>query len=192
MRSVDRNYRRYSQLIVKRAFDVAVSTIALLLLSPLFLLVMMAIRLGTGGPIFSVERTYRCNNQPIRTLRFRTRNRGSVDAFEPFLTHSGLDQLPMLISVLRGEMSIVGPHRYVLPPLRIYDRMSPAFVNAPFLPGLVSFELPVPADGEGTDMDADMFYVLNWSLHLDAKVLFRHLFSKEAYIRAAKSRFRKS
>jgi hypothetical protein len=81
-------------------------------------------------------------------------------------------------------MSIVGPHRYVLPPLRSYDQVSPAFLNAPFLPGLVSFELPLPA-GDGTDMGADTFYVLNWSLHLDAKVLFRHLFSKEAYIRAA-------
>jgi len=93
----------------------------------------------------------------------------------------------MLISVLRGEMSIIGPHRYVLPPLRIYDQASPAFLNAPFLPGLVSFELPLtPVGGEGTDMDADMFYVLNWSLHLDAKLLFRHLFSKEAYIRSAR------
>ena len=92
----------------------------------------------------------------------------------------------MLISVLRGEMSIVGPHRYVLPPLRIYDQVSPAFLNAPFLPGPVIFELPLPAAGEGTDMDADMFYVLNRSLDLDAKVLFRHLFSKEVYIRAAR------
>ena len=163
---------------------VAVSTIALLLLSPLFLLV-LATRLGTGGPIFSVERAYRCNNEPIRVRRFRTRNHGSVNAFGPFLTRTGLDQLPMLISVLRGEMSIVGPHRYVLPPLRIYDQVSPAFLNAPVLPGLISFELPLPAGGEGTDMDADMFYVLNWSLYLDAKVLFRHLFSKEAYIRAS-------
>ena len=180
MRSVDRNYGRYSQLIVKRVFDVAVSTMALLLLSPLFLLVLIAIRLKSGGPIFSVERAYRCNNQPIHILRFRTGNHRSANGFEPFLTHSGLDQLPMLISVLRGEMSIVGPHRYA--PLRIYDQMSPTFLNAPFLPGLVSFELPVPADGKGTGMDADMFYVLNWSLHLDAKVLFRHLFFKEAYI----------
>jgi polysaccharide biosynthesis protein PslA len=186
MRSVDRNYRRYSQLIVKRVFDVAISTIALLLLSPLFLLVLLAIRLGTGGPIFSVERAHRCNNQPISVLRFRTGNHGTVNAFGSFLTRSGLDQLPMLISVLRGELSIVGPHRYVLPPLRTNDRVSPAFLNAPFLPGLVSFELPLPAGGEGTDMDADMFYVLNWSLHLDAKVLFRHVFSKEAYIRATK------
>jgi lipopolysaccharide/colanic/teichoic acid biosynthesis glycosyltransferase len=168
---------------VKRVFDVAVSTLALLLLSPLFLFVLLYIRIGTGGPIFSVERAYRCNNQPIRVLRFRTRNHGSVNAFGPFLIGSGLDQLPMLIGILRGEMSIVGPHRYALPPLRSYDRVSPAFLNAPFLPGLVSFELPLPA-GDGTDMDADTFYVLNWSLHLDAKVLFRHLFSKEAYIRA--------
>src|SRR6516165_2043035 len=112
MRSVDRNYGRYSQLIVKRVFDVAVSTMALLLLSPLFLLVLIAIRLKSGGPIFSVERAYRCNNQPIHILRFRTRNHRSANCFEPLLTHSGLDQLPMLISVLRGEMSIVGPHRY--------------------------------------------------------------------------------
>ena len=119
---------------------------------------------------------------PIRVRRFRTRNHGSVNAFGPFLIGSGLDQLPMLISVLRGEMSIVGSHRYVLPPLRSYDQVSPAFLNAPFLPGLVCLELPLTERGEGTNMDADMFYVLNWSLHLDAKVLFQHLFSKEAYI----------
>jgi polysaccharide biosynthesis protein PslA len=186
MRSVDKNYRRYLQLIIKRVFDVAVSTIALLLLLLVFLLVLLAIRLWTGGPIFSVKRAYRCNNQPIHVLRFQTRNHGSVNAFGPFLTRSGLDQLPMLISVLRGDMSVVGPHRYVQPPLRIYDQVSPAFLNAPFLPGLVSFELPLPTAGELSDMDADIFYVLNWSLYLDAKVLFRHLFSKEAYIRAAR------
>src|SRR5262249_41064531 len=126
----------------------ASASLALLLLSPLFLFVLLAIRLGTGGPTFSVERAYRCNNQPISVLRFRTRDHGSVNAFGPLLTRSGLDQLPMLISVLRGELSIVGPHRYVLPPLRIYDQVSPAFSNAPFLPGLVSFELPLPAGGE--------------------------------------------
>jgi lipopolysaccharide/colanic/teichoic acid biosynthesis glycosyltransferase len=138
MRSLNRNYGRYSQLIVKRVFDVAVSTIALLLLSLLFLLVLMTIRLRTGGPIFSVERAYRCNNRPIHILRFRTGKHGSVNAFGPFLSRSSLDQLPMLISVLRGEMSIVGPHRYA--PLRIYDQVLPAFLNAPFLPGLVNFD----------------------------------------------------
>jgi lipopolysaccharide/colanic/teichoic acid biosynthesis glycosyltransferase len=132
MPSVDENYRRYSQLIVKRVFDVAVSTLALLLLSPLFLFVLLAIRLGTGGPTFSVERAYRCNNQPISVLRFRTRDHGSVNAFGPFLARSGLDQLPMLITVLRGQMSIVGPHRYVLPPLPIYDQMSPGILECSF------------------------------------------------------------
>ena len=70
MPSVDGNYRRYSQLLVKRVFDVAISALALLLLSPLFLFVLLTIRLGTGGPIFSVEQAYRCNNQPIRVLGF--------------------------------------------------------------------------------------------------------------------------
>ena len=185
MPSVDGNYQRYSQLIVKRVFDVAISTLALLLLSPLFLFVLLTIRLGTGGPIFSVERAYRYNNQPIRVLRFRTRNHGSVNAFGPFLTRSGLDQLPMLISVLRGEMSIVGPHRYVLPPRHADDPVAPALVDAPFLPGLVNFHKLTPG-GEATDMDADLFYVLNWSLRLDAIILFHHLFSKKAHIRAAR------
>ena len=111
MRSVERNYQRCSQLIAKRVFDVAVSTIVLFLFSPLFLLVLLTIRLGTSGPIFSVEHAYSCTSQPIRVLRFRIRDHG----LRPFLTRSGLDQLPMLINVLRGEMSIVGPHRYVFP-----------------------------------------------------------------------------
>ena len=176
MRSVERNYQRCSQLIAKRVFDVAVSTIVLFLFSPLFLLVLLTIRLGTGGPIFSVEHAYSCTSQPIRVLRFRIRDHG----LRPFLTRSGLDQLPMLINVLRGEMSIVGPHRYVLPPRHADDPVAPALVDAPFLPGLVNFNI---LGGEATDMDADLFYVLNWSLRLDAIILFHHLFSKKAYIR---------
>ena len=143
---------------------------------PLFLLVLLAISLATRGPILVVEHAYSCSSQPIRNLRFRTRDHG----FGPFLTRSGLDQFPMLISVLRGDMSIVGPHRYVLPPQPADDQAPPALVNAPFLPDLVSFELQ---SGEATDLDADLFYVLNWSLRLDAEIVFQHLFSKKAYIR---------
>jgi hypothetical protein len=117
--------------------------------------------LGPADQYFSVEHAYSCTSQPIRVLRFRIRDHG----LRPFLTRSGLDQLPMLISVLRGEMSIVGPHRYVLPPQHADDPVAPALVDAPFLPGLVNFNI---LGGEATDMDADLFYVLNWSLRLDA------------------------
>jgi hypothetical protein len=76
-----------------------------------------SVTVGDAVAVVGVVRAYRCNNQPIRVLRFRTRNHGSVNSFGPFLTRSGLDQFPMLISVLR----------YVLRPLRIYA--APAFAS---------------------------------------------------------------
>jgi sugar transferase len=90
------------------------------------------------------------------------------------------DQLPMLINVLRGEMSIVGTNFYALPPPQLFDQHSPALLDGPFKPGLVSFESS-RGSREFSQTDADLFYLSNWSLVLDLKILFRCLFSKDTY-----------
>ncbi len=167
------------QLFVKRGFDIVVSAAGLIVLSPLFLLISVAIKLGSRGPIFSARYEYCYNDQRIRTIKFRTI--GSLfftTRIGHFLIQSGIERLPMLINVLRGEMSIVGPRCHItLPSIPGSDQLMLALLNSPFKPGLLSFGGP----HERGQIEADLFYVSNWSLLLDAKILFGYLFSKGAY-----------
>ena len=182
MRSAEENFTCYPQLIVKRVFDIAASATVLLVLSPLLLLASLAIKLESRGPIFSVRHEYCYNNQHVRVLAFRTRSHRSLTAFGRVLIRIGLDQLPVLINVLRGDMSIVGPHSYILPPPQLYNQQLPAGagLGGRFRPGLIGFKGP----NAGRDLsrtDADLFYIFNWSLLLDLKIFFRYLFSMDTY-----------
>ena len=178
-----RRSTRYLQLVVKRAFDIAVSLMVLLMLCPLFLLASLAIKLELRGRISSVKPEY-CYNQRIQVLRFRSRSRRSETVVGRILRRSGLKLIPMLINVLRGEMSIVGPHCHVgLPSIPVSDQLSRILLNSPFMPGLISFEVPHErTDGELRKIEADLFYISNWSLLLDAKIIFLSVFSKVTYV----------
>jgi lipopolysaccharide/colanic/teichoic acid biosynthesis glycosyltransferase len=182
MRSAEGIFTRNLQLIVKRVFDIAASTIVLFLFSPLFLLASLAIKLESQGPVFSVKHVYCYNNQHVRVLRFRSRGHRDVTFSGRFLMRTGLDQLPTLINVLSAEMSIVGPRCYLLPPPRLNDQLELAFETRFFVPGLVNLKVPREhTNGELSSRDADLFYISNWSLLLDAKVLVQHLLSKHTY-----------
>lgn len=112
--------------IAKRAVDVFVSAIAILLSAPLMGLVALAVRLDTAGPALFVQERLGYLRQPFRVLKFRSMDQGqpAASAREPaitqqndarvtrvgrFLRISRLDELPQLINVLKGDMSIVGP-----------------------------------------------------------------------------------
>jgi lipopolysaccharide/colanic/teichoic acid biosynthesis glycosyltransferase len=106
---------------MKRPFDVAASLVALVALSPLFALIAFAVRLSSAGPVFYRGERVGRGGKPFRILKFRTMH---ANADGPAITHGGdarvtplgrflrrlkLDELPQLMNVLRGEMSIVGP-----------------------------------------------------------------------------------
>jgi lipopolysaccharide/colanic/teichoic acid biosynthesis glycosyltransferase len=168
------------QLIVKRAFDIIISAAMLALLSPLLLLASLAVRLESRDPIFSLCRKSSYNNQIVNVLNFRCRD--TVIGYS--LKRSGLDRLPMLINVLRGDMSIVGPRCHInRPSISLYDQPPPAMRNGPLRPGLFNFEdANGRVDTEVRSFEADLFYIANWSLLLDAKILFRTFSSKVSYI----------
>ena len=157
------------RLLVKRAFDIVASGLGLLLLSPLFLLTSLVILIESRGLVFVVTHMYFYNNRRFRTIRFRSHNHHTETLVGSFLIRRGLDRLPMLANVLRGEMSIVGPHcRSTSTAVPLSDEQLLALSSSPFRPGLVSFEIP---EQVGSEIDADFFYVANWSLLLDAKIV---------------------
>ena len=98
----------------KRIVDIIMATMGLILFSPILLLASTAISLDSGGPIFIWETLPGCNNRAIRVLKFRvtcaTGNRINrrTTQIGQILTLTNIDELPQLISVLRGEMSVIG------------------------------------------------------------------------------------
>ena len=108
---------------MKRIFDVTASGLGLLLLSPLFLIVAIWIRLDSPGPVFYRQTRVGRYNKDFRLLKFRSMRIGSdkkglitVGGRDPRVTRSGywirkykLDELPQLINVFKGDMSLVGP-----------------------------------------------------------------------------------
>ena len=108
---------------MKRIFDVTASGLGLLLLSPLFLIVAIWIRLDSPGPVFYLQTRVGRYNKDFRLLKFRSMRVGSdkkglitVGGRDPRVTRSGywirkykLDELPQLINVFKGDMSLVGP-----------------------------------------------------------------------------------
>ena len=174
MRSFERQLTRGVQLTVKRALDVALSALGLFVLSPVFLLASVAIVLESNGTVFSVKHVYGFNNQPIRLLSFRCRTDRTETLAGQFLVRSGLDRLPVLVNILRGDMSFVGTHSYVLPPQRFDDWVALPCTNDFFRPGLFSYETD-----QSDATQADLSYIWNWSLLLDAKIIFRHLSSDD-------------
>jgi len=119
--------------MLKRLFDVIFSFLGLILLSPLFLFIALVIKLNSPGPVFFRGERIGKKGKPFRIYKFRTMVRDadklggpSTPADDPRLTRVGkflkkyqLDELPQLINVLKGEMSLVGPR----PEVRIYIDM---------------------------------------------------------------------
>jgi lipopolysaccharide/colanic/teichoic acid biosynthesis glycosyltransferase len=167
------------QLAAKRLFDIVASGIILVLLSPLLLSACLVIKLGTRGPIFSVTAEHLRDNHKIRVFCFRCTHRRPLTFIGRFLVSSGIDRLPILTNVLRGEMSIIGPRgRIARASLLDCDQQSLKLRADLFKPGLIN-----PGEVIRGPIDTDVFYVSNWSLGLDASIFLLKLLSKETYLR---------
>ncbi len=186
-----------SSRLLKRAFDVIVATLMLVVLAPALALIALAIRLTSHGPVvFSQTRIGR-HGREFRMLKFRTMVPGAdekksevVDLNEAwpmfkivddprttrvgrFLRRRSLDELPQLLNVLRGDMSLVGPRPLIVEEDRLFSGWQRRRYHvAPGITGpwqiLGSSRVPV------SDMVViDYLYCANWSLWLDAKIMVR-------------------
>jgi exopolysaccharide biosynthesis polyprenyl glycosylphosphotransferase len=190
--------RTRSSLMLKRMLDVVVSSAILVLIAPLLLVIAIAIKLDSRGPVLFAQRRIGKAAQPFRMLKFRTMVSGA-DALKDELSHlneacypmfkiaddprvtrigrllrrTSLDELPQLINVLRGEMSLVGPRPLV--PQEDGHVMGWHRARLDLTPGLtgpwqVMGRTRIPFDEMVT---LDYLYVNEWSLWNDIKLLVR-------------------
>jgi Undecaprenyl-phosphate glucose phosphotransferase len=189
------------EIIQKRMFDLALAAAALLLATPLLVLVSILIKLDSRGPIFFVQRRYGFNQQPFRIIKFRTMcclDDGGRQATrdDPRLTRVGrwlrrwnIDEIPQLFNVLTGDMSLVGPRPHPLLLDRDYQRRISLYARRHNVkPGITGWAQIHGHRGE-TDTDEkmrnrieyDLSYIDNWSLWLDLKIIVRTVLSSTAY-----------
>jgi Undecaprenyl-phosphate glucose phosphotransferase len=187
----------------KQIFDVVIAAVALIALTPLLLFVAALISLDSPGPIFFSQRRYGFNQQPFRIIKFRTMRTlddGPVIAQatrdDPRLTRVGrwlrrwnIDELPQLFNVLTGDMSLVGPRPHALSHDHEYERRISLYARRHNVkPGITGWAQIHGYRGEIDTEDKmrkrvehDLFYIDNWSLWLDLKIMFRTVFSAAGY-----------
>ena len=174
---------RKAALAVKRAFDVVASSAMLIVCLPLMALIALAIKLDSPGPIFFRQHRAGLHGKPFRIYKFRSMvtradRTGPVTSLTDhrvtrvgrFLRLTTLDELPQLINVLRGEMSLVGPRALLMESIKPEEMrrldMKPGMTG----PVLVNGRQSLSWDQR---MALDLWYVDHWSLWLDFRILLR-------------------
>ncbi|MGI6119277.1 MAG: sugar transferase [Desulfosporosinus sp.] len=192
------NYSRW-QLGVKRLLDILAAGILIIILSPVWLLIMLWIRVDSPGPAIFKQKRVGLGGQPYTIYKFRTMVQNAeqitktklakvkeLDNFvfqekdDPRITRSGhflrktsLDELPQLINVLIGNMSLVGPRPEIPEIVKHYTPEQYKRLNMP--PGITGLA-QVNGRGDltlGETMDYDLQYVRDWSIWRDIEILWK-------------------
>jgi putative colanic acid biosynthesis UDP-glucose lipid carrier transferase len=182
-------------ILIKTVMDYVLSAIALPLLAPVMLLIAIAIKLDSAGPIFFVQSRHGHNHRIIRVVKFRTmtvaedgpivtqavRGDKRVTRVGAFLRRSSLDELPQLFNVLRGELSLVGPRPHAVAHNESYSQILRNYANRHKVkPGITGWAQVNGFRGEtksSEDMrqrvERDLYYIKHWSPWLDIQILAR-------------------
>lgn len=194
--------------IVKRLEDIVIASAALVFITPLLLILAVLIKLDSPGPVLFRQRRLGFNNNVIMVLKLRSmthapqsdanvqqarRNDPRVTRLGRLLRRSSLDELPQLINVLRGEMSLVGPRPHALAHNEHYATLVNDYLGRHRVrPGITGWAQVNGLRGETDTLEKmqrrvehDLAYIDGWSLVLDVKILFltlsRGAFSPTAY-----------
>jgi lipopolysaccharide/colanic/teichoic acid biosynthesis glycosyltransferase len=171
---------------IKRLMDICLALAGLLVASPVMLAVAVAVRVTMGSPVFFRQERAGWHGRPFAILKFRTlrsetvapdgRHLSSVERLTPlgsFLRSRSLDELPQLWNVVRGEMSIVGPRPLYASYIDGYSREQARRLDVrPGITGWAQVQGRQDIDFRQR-FDLDVWYVDNWSLILDARVIVR-------------------
>lgn len=188
---------------VKRVIDVILASIALILLSPLFAIIAIAIKIDSKGPVFFAHKRIGKNGKIIKLYKFRSMVINAeelIKSFTPeqmreykenykltndpritkvgkFLRKTSLDELPQLINIINGDLSIIGPRPVVADELEKYGTNKDKFLSV--TPGLTGYWA---ANGRSNTtyeqrMEMELYYIDNLSLKMDIKVFFKTILS---------------
>lgn len=184
--------------LIKAAMDRVLAGLLLLILSPLLAFIALAIRLDSPGPVLFSQPRHGGGGRIIKVLKFRSmvhgddRDSRQVRRSDPRVTRVGallrrssLDELPQLLNVLRGEMSLVGPRPHPLALNREFSgRLADYMQRHRVKPGITGLAQINGFRGETDTLDKmqirleyDLHYIENWSLWLDIRILARTAFS---------------
>lgn len=195
-----------AEVALKRAFDIVSASLILILTAPLLLIVAAAIRFDSPGPVLFRQRRYGFNQQAFRIFKFRTmtttddgnvivqatRNDARITRIGRVLRRYNLDELPQLLNVVAGQMSLVGPRPHALAHDQEFERKIALYARRHNVkPGITGWAQVNGLRGE-TDTDEKMakrvafdhWYIDNWSFWLDIAILFRTVLSKKAFMNA--------
>lgn len=184
--------------VLKRSLDLVIAAASLLVLSPLFALVALAIKLDSPGPVFFRQRRLGQNSTIFTIYKFRsmtveedgpvipqaTRNDPRVTRLGRILRVTSVDELPQLINVFLGQMSIVGPRPHAVAHDQEFDQKFDLFSRRRRVkPGITGWaqvngfrgETRTPDDIRAR-MQHDLYYIDNWSIWFDLEIMIRTLF----------------
>jgi Undecaprenyl-phosphate glucose phosphotransferase len=190
-------------VFVKRLFDIVAAASALVLLSPLFLIVAVFIKRDSPGPVLFLQRRYGFNQEPFRIVKFRTmttldddrhvkhtaENDVRITRVGRWMRRYNIDELPQLLNVLIGQMSLVGPRPHALAHDQLFEQTIALYARRHNVkPGITGWAQVNGFRGGISDdakirmrIEHDLFYIDNWTLLLDLRILFLTVFSRKAY-----------
>ena len=191
-----------SGLFAKRALDLILSIVGLIVLSPLLLFIALVIKLTSPGPVFYTRERVGLDGRRFNMLKFRTMVVGAEEEAEPgwtrpddarrtpvgrFLRRTNLDEFPQLFNVLAGSMSLVGPRPERPEMVEQFKPLVDRYSHKHWVkPGMTGWAQVNGWRGR-TDLkrriEHDIYYIERWSLWFDLKILFLTLFRgyKNAY-----------
>jgi exopolysaccharide biosynthesis polyprenyl glycosylphosphotransferase len=188
---------------VKRAMDVVLASLILIAVLPLMLMIAVAIWAETGGAVLFLQQRHGFNQKTFKILKFRTMTTAEdgdrvvqatsgdrrITAVGRILRRSSLDELPQLFNVLKGDMSLVGPRPHALAHTREYEEKIAFYAHRHNVkPGLTGWAQVNGYRGETNAawkmekrVEHDLYYIDNWSLMLDLKILIMTVFSESTF-----------
>ena len=173
------------RLMIKRCFDFTLAFIVLALLSPIFMVLYVLIRIKLGSPVFFPQKRPGLKGKPFNIIKFRTMTDAKdeqgnllpddqrITALGQWLRKTSLDELPELFNVLKGDMSLVGPRPLMW---KYLDRYTPFQARRHEVkPGITGW---AQINGRNAiswekKFEYDVWYVDHWSLALDGKILIK-------------------
>ena len=181
--------------VIKRLSDIVLSILILILISPLLLLIAVAVKIGSPGPIIFKQRRSGLDGKEIIIYKFRsmtvsedgdtieqaTQNDARITPLGALLRRTSCDELPQFINVLQGRMSIVGPRPHALAHNELYRKLIKGYmVRHKVRPGVTGWAQVNGFRGETSTLDKmqgrvdlDLDYLRNWSVRLDLYIIFK-------------------